>query len=381
MKKNNVNQQQNIDALDGFTAIANYISDSDFSYDDPTEFEKDHDDDDIADDDDADIDSTIDNDDDINDVDDVNTDDDSDDNDVDDTSNDSDDVDDLDEKEMITPFINLFSSELGWELEDDVKPKNIKELISFMGSIIESQSKPTYANEEIRQLDEYVRNGGDLRKFLSTASGELDVNNVDLSKESTQKAVIREYLKESGHSEDYINRKITRYEESGTLEEEAEDTVELLKEIQDKKKKKLLKEQEDARISMIEKQQKFIKDVENAIEKMDTVLGVQITDAHRKGLKDYLLKVDAQGRTRYDINYSKDPITRLIQQSFIDLNGDKFVNNIRVKAKNDAITSFKDTLKNNKKNNRIKDQQGYRSSESGLSLINAITSQLMNKNN
>jgi len=54
--------------------------------------------------------------------------------------------------------------------------------------------------------------------------------------EANQKAVLKEYLKEKGIASEKINKRITRYEDLGALEDEATDALEELKEIKTAKK-------------------------------------------------------------------------------------------------------------------------------------------------
>jgi len=54
--------------------------------------------------------------------------------------------------------------------------------------------------------------------------------------ENNQKAVLKEYLKEKGISNEKINKRVTRYEDLGSLEDEATDALEELKEIKINKK-------------------------------------------------------------------------------------------------------------------------------------------------
>lgn len=376
------NLDKNTDILGGFTQIADYISSKDTI---PKDIEVDNPDDDL----DNNPDNIVnDNPDDINIINNdniVDPEDFADPDDLDDNQNDIDSsntIDDNvdDETEMIAPFVDLFSEKLGWEMGDEDKPKNIQELISFMDNLVTEGSKPTYFSEDIKKLDEYVRNGGNLQDFFEKTTSGINLDNVDMSKEGNQKAIIREYLKETNpnYSEEYINRKINRYEESGVLEEEAEDTIDLLKNHYAEKEEKLLIEQENRYQEKLKQQQLFISNVESTIEKLDNLFGVPVDTTQKKELKDYLLRVDAQGRTKYQINYSKDPIIRLIQQGFMDLNGEKLLKNIQTKANNDAVDKFKNRVKNSgKRNNKGRDQQGYRSKGGSFDLISQVSNQLM----
>jgi hypothetical protein len=151
-------------------------------------------------------------------------------------------VDDEDDSELVGNFFDAMSEELGWEFEEgDEKPKNVPELINYFKTVIEENSKPDFASEEIEALDAYVKQGGDLRKYLQI-DAELDLEDIDLDEEANQKAVVKMWLKEKGFSSKQIERKISKYEDAGLLEDEAQDAIEDLKEIREQKKEQLLKE-------------------------------------------------------------------------------------------------------------------------------------------
>ncbi|MBQ7819899.1 MAG: hypothetical protein IJ341_09420 [Bacteroidales bacterium] len=149
-----------------------------------------------------------------------------------------------DDSEVVTNFFDAMAEELGWEFDEEEtesKPKNVSDLIKYFKTVIEENSKPDFASEEIEALDAYVKQGGDLKKYLQV-DAELDLEDIDLDDESNQKAVVKMLLKEKGFSAKQIEKKISKYEDAGLLEDEAEDAIEDLKEIREQRKEQLLKE-------------------------------------------------------------------------------------------------------------------------------------------
>lgn len=265
---------------------------------------------------------------------------------------------DLDEKDIVDPFFDLFSEELGWEVDEEEKPKSIKELLGLMSSIIEENSAPNYASEDIKKLDDFVKNGGDIKEYFDTVfPKDLDLNSVDLSNGDIQKAVVKEHLKTLNYSDSKIERRLERYEEAGTLEEEAEEAVELLKEYNKSKEEKLLKETEKRNKARIEEQQRFISNVEETINSLDSIQGIPLSKKDKKELYDYLFKVNSDGKTAYQKDYSKD-VKSIITSAFFLKNGEKALNKVKSKADSDATLKLKNRLKNKRK---PKQQRSYQS--------------------
>ena len=170
------------------------------------------------------------------------------DNDTVDEKGEEDDIDSDDgttSEELIVNFFDSLSEQLGWsDVEDEDKPKTAEDLIEYFKDVIEENSVPQYASEEVEKLDEFVRNGGNLKDYFSI-DADIDLDNIEVEdNEINQKLVVKEFLKEKGFSAKQIDKKITKYEDAGILEDEAVDALEALKDIKAERKEKLLEEQQ-----------------------------------------------------------------------------------------------------------------------------------------
>ncbi|MGM9533287.1 hypothetical protein [Intestinibacter sp.] len=77
-----------------------------------------------------------------------------------------------------------------------------------------------------------MRQGGDIRSYFEIDK-EIDLDDLDLEDENTQRAVVKQLLKEKGFNSKQIEKKLSKYEDAGILEDEATDAIEDLKEIQE----------------------------------------------------------------------------------------------------------------------------------------------------
>lgn len=254
---------------------------------------------------------------------------------------------------------------LGIEFDEDTKFNSIKEVVEYLGDLVEANSKPEFANDELEKLNKYVSDGGNISDYIKTAYGEVDLDTVDLSVEGNQKAVIRELLKEKGYTEARIKKSIERYEDAGVLEDEAEDAKELLSEIREKKSEKLLADKEKEKKAIIEQQQKYAESVEQSVNALNSVRGIPISDKEKKQLLDYIFKPTADGRTRYQKDYMSS-VNNLIESAYFTMKGDAFVQKIERKANSDAAINLKKKLANRGKDAR-KNQKDGSSSWSFLS--------------
>ena len=274
------------------------------------------------------------------------------DDDIKDDDNNTDDIDNSnadqsDESEAITAFFDTLSDKLGWDdVEDDEKPKTAEDLVEYFKEVIEDNSKPDYASEEIEKLDEFVRNGGNLKDYFQLDT-ELDLDTINIEEdEVAQKAVVRMLLKEKGFNSNRIDKMINKYEDAGILEDEAQDAIEDLKEIRETKKKQLLEEQQKQAQAVKRQQQEFFNNVMNEIKGMDNIYGIAIPEKDKKALLEYIFKPNSKGVTKYQEDYAKS-LKNLVTSAYFTMKGDNIINIAKKEGKKDAIDNFKNTLTKN----------------------------------
>ena len=137
---------------------------------------------------------------------------------------------DVDESSQISLLFQAIAERSGLEVKEDELPKTADELLDQIDALVEERAKDTYASEEIKDLNDFVKNGGDISDYF-TIRNDIDYDSLDMSNEFTQKQVLKEFLSKKGFSEQQIQKKISKYDEADILEDEAIDAVESLKEI------------------------------------------------------------------------------------------------------------------------------------------------------
>jgi hypothetical protein len=242
-------------------------------------------------------------------------------------------------------FQEKLAGELGWEFEDDEKFESVKDLVDYMKGVVEEASKPNYANEEIEKLNAYVLNGGKLENYYQKSTpGGFDPDSLDASKESDAKIAIRERARLQGYSEERIKKALSRYEDSGTLEDEGEEAVEFLKEYKETSKQKLLEDTENNAKLAKQQQQKFVSTVETNIKGLDTIRGITISNKDKADLMDYIFKPDSEGLTKYQHDYMSD-VKNLIESAYFTKQGDKLISAAKKTATSDAYKDLHQKLK------------------------------------
>lgn len=244
----------------------------------------------------------------------------------------------------VSAFFGVMAERFGWEMgEDDEIPSTPEELVDYFQDVIEENSVPRYASEEVEALDNFVKNGGNLRDYFEI-DGELDLEDFSIEdNEVNQKIVLKEFLKEKGYSNKQIDKKLTKYEDAGLLEDEAEDALEALKEIRENKKQQLLKDQENQAKEAARRQQEYFNSVVNEIKGMQDIRGIKIPEKDKKQLLEYIFKPDADGKTQYQKDWSKS-VKNLLESAYFTMKGDTLLKAAKNEGSSDAISKFKNSL-------------------------------------
>lgn len=255
---------------------------------------------------------------------------------------------DENESSQVSMFFDAVAETVGWsDVSDEEKPKSVEDFVDYIKRSVEENSKPAYSSDEIAQLDEFVRNGGDIRDYFSTPSSQ-DYDDVDLTDVNTQKEVVAEFLREKGFSDSQIKRKLEKYEDADILEDEAADAVESLKEIRAENKKALLDAQKSFHENQIQEQQNFYNGVISEIEALTDVRGIKINKDEKKPFMDFLLKIGPDGKTAYQKKYSESATRNLIESAYFTWKGDTLLDRAKASGETSATQRLKNTLKTTK---------------------------------
>lgn len=251
------------------------------------------------------------------------------------------------ESSQVGLFFDAFSEALGWEIDDnDEKPNTIEDLIDYMRDLIEENSTPEYSSDQVKELDDFVKNGGKFEDFYEVSNKLTNLKDLDMEEESNQKQVLKEWLKISGYTDSQINRKIERWEDAGVLEDEANDSLELLMEHREKEKEQMLKNQEEARIKQEKAQKEFYNDVIKTIDNLTEIRGIKIPAEDRKKLKDYAFKVESDGTTKYQKEYAKNIAKNFVESAYFTMKGDALTSSAKKAGESSAVAKLRQSMKN-----------------------------------
>ena len=123
-----------------------------------------------------------------------------------------------------------------------------------------------------------------------------------------QKMLVKDLLSKSGWSDERITRKLERYEDTGVLQDEAEDALASLKEIQVQEKENLIKTQKEEQKQRVQAHEQWLVELKDHIGKKEEILpGFKLSPKDKDNLYKGITKLDRQGKNEIMRLREKDP--------------------------------------------------------------------------
>jgi len=261
--------------------------------------------------------------------------------------------DDVIEAQQVGLFFDALGNSLGWnmdEIDEKDRPLTVDQLTEYMKAVVTENSVPEYADERIQALDEYVKNGGKFEDFYRRQQEALTLDNIDLEDENNQKAVVRELMQRSGYTDEQINKKISRYEDSDMLYEESEDALDRLKQLRQAEVEEATRQQEEMAKQQEEQSRQFFNTVTNDINSLTNIRGIAIPKEDRKALFDYIFKVDQNGQSQYTKDFNKNLSKNLIESAYFTMKADALISSAKNTGETSAAEKLRKMLRHSAKN-------------------------------
>jgi hypothetical protein len=253
------------------------------------------------------------------------------------------------EPEISEYFANSLVEKLGLDLDKEVKFEKLDDVIDLMSQVIEANSVPTYSSDEVKEYDEYVKNGGNLKSFYDQVyANTIDPDKLDLENERDQKLAIEANLKNLGYKDDRIKKTIDRYADAEVLKDEAEDAVESIREYQVKTSKTLLANQEKEAIEADKRNKAFVDNVVSYVNNLKDINSVPIDSKQKKEIVDYIFRVTPDGSTQFQKAYAADTVKNLVGSAYYMKYGDTLLSKTSKQATDATLNKVREKLKASK---------------------------------
>lgn len=284
-----------------------------------------------------------------------------------------DDIDPSDEEvteaQQVSALFDAVGESLGWNMADineEDRPLTVDNLTKYLGKVVEQNSIPSYADDRIQQLDEYVKNGGKFEDFYQIQQQSLSLDGIDIENEDNQIAVIKDLLKHSGYSNEQIDNKISRYQDADMLYEESQDALERLKTIRKDELERNAQQQKQIEEQQRVQQEEFFNSVTTDINNLDNIRGIAVPKEDRKALYDYIFKVDQNGMSQYQKDFNQNLSKNLIESAYLTMNGDTLISGAKKTGETSATEKLRKLMRHQTKNHTRYNAQDKQKSATDL---------------
>lgn len=291
---------------------------------------------------------------------------------IDDTIND-DDIDPSDEEvteaQQVNALFDALGESLGWNMADineEDRPLTVDDLTKYLGKVVEQNSIPSYADDRIQQLDEYVKNGGKFEDFYQIQQQSLSLDDIDIENEDNQIAIIKDLLKHNGYSNEQIDNKISRYQDADMLYEESQDALERLKIIRNDELERNAQQQKQIAEQQRVQQEEFFNSVTTDINNLNSIRGIAVPKEDRKALYDYIFKVDQNGMSQYQKDFNQNLSKNLIESAYLTMKGDALISGAKKTGETSATEKLRKLMRHQTKNHTRYNAQDKQKSATDL---------------
>ena len=291
---------------------------------------------------------------------------------IDDTIND-DNIDPSDEEvteaQQVNALFDAVGESLGWNMADineEDRPLTVDDLTKYLGKVVEQNSIPSYADDRIQQLDEYVKNGGKFEDFYQIQQQSLSLDDIDIENEDNQIAIIKDLLKHNGYSNEQIDNKISRYQDADMLYEESQDALERLKIIRNDELERNAQYQKQIAEQQRVQQEEFFNSVTTDINNLNSIRGITVPKDDRKALYDYIFKVDQNGMSQYQKDFNQNLSKNLIESAYLTMKGDALISGAKKTGETSATEKLRKLMRHQTKNHTRYNAQDKQKSATDL---------------
>lgn len=151
--------------------------------------------------------------------------------------------------------------------------------------------------EDVHKLVEFVEAGGNPKDFINAYYNEVTWSDFEIDNDTTQKIVLREYLKAQGEDVEEIEETLDTYEVSGILEKKAKSALNKLQAYEKSYQEQLVDSQKRYEAEQRTLAKKQYEEFKESLYAKEEIQGFKLTPKMKDNLWDFIMKPDRTGKT------------------------------------------------------------------------------------
>ena len=190
-------------------------------------------------------------------------------------------------------------SELGFQdklTEEEFKEEfgeGVEGIKNYINTVIKQSSQVSHKNEEAKKYYDYISSGGDIEQLQEVIEARNDYSELSLEGEEEnidmQRDVLFNYLVEKypTKGEEWIEQRVTRAEDAGTLYPDSIDALESLQEVYEERETQVIENQKEADKAREDQIKEYWNREEQAVNDSEEIIGVTLNDNMKSKFMEY----------------------------------------------------------------------------------------------
>lgn len=253
-------------------------------------------------------------------------------------------INDLVEEDLI-----IFDDETEYEPSSEGLKGLIKDTLEKMPAKVLAQYKESLPDNASEFLD-ILEKGGTVEDYINLKQ-QIDFAKVPLEREGkpiiqNQLALVEDWLKVQGHTEEEIVDLISDYQETGILKKQAEIAKKRLTTWQEDNNKKLLAERERAIQLAREEEQQAVEEFKEQVLNTREIAGFKLSKDKAEKLYDFITKPTKGGKTQFQLTDTNENRLLYAYMAMEGFDKEKLVKDIKTKERiklKKALSNYRDS--------------------------------------
>lgn len=241
--------------------------------------------------------------------------------------------------------------DLEYEKTDDEEANLVNMTKAVAERMAEDRLKQTLGEDtEASRLYDFLKNGGDVRKFVDVNAPTNDFTTMEFNEDNTDqhKSLLRAKLTEEGESKESIDSIIEEFEAGGVLKSQAKRALGYLQREQEAQKEGLIKQQREEQIQRAAQAQQFWDNQKSIIDKSDNFGGLPITEKEKDDFYNFISQADETGFSKFQRKVQELSPEQALAMQLVVYRGLDLSSFVKTATRTSAARTLRDKLTDTK---------------------------------
>lgn len=254
----------------------------------------------------------------------------------------------IDDNQDDKPLIEELQDIVGLKLEDSFED-SIEGLAGYVKKASEVLAQQQLENiftvqPELKNVFEFVLNGGDLTKYTSVNQEALDIESLDVTTEFGARKANELLMIEQGIPQDRISKLLSNYQKAGVLEEMGKEAKEILVSKAEEKRIQMQNDAAKAAKDQADADAKYWENVRNQVMIQGKFQDITIPQIEREKFFEYLAKPVKDGKSQAEIDTEIEEIDMTLAINYLRYKKFDLSSLVQSRSKTESVKGLRNRM-------------------------------------